>query len=265
MPKIVDLTHTLTSKIHAYPGDPKFSAKPAFTFPEGDSVRVHALHLGTHTGTHIDAPYHFYERGKTIDEVPLEWLTGRPVVIDISSLVRGTECKRIGWEHLREHEESIREAGQGDKILLIRTGWDSWLSRTGSTTHLRHPYFAGDVAEKLLEHGIRIFGVDTLSPDRTCLEPEQGEDTERYGDDPWAVHNAILGTGGLIVENLANLQGIMDVPPGKEWIIHFAPLKLGGLDGSPIRAYAIQQVNTRINISNGISDARRLGNSQDQK
>jgi kynurenine formamidase len=239
MPKIVDLTRTLTSNIPTYPGDPTFSAKPAFQFPHGDGARVHALHLGTHTGTHIDAPYHFYKNGKRINEVPLDWLIGRPVVIDISSLVRDTESFRIEWEHLAEYEEKFRQAGQGDKILLIRTGWD--FESYSSPDYFLHPYFTGGVAAKLLEHGIRIFGVDTLNPDRTCLEPtlEEGEATE---NDPWALHHTILGSGGLIVENLAYLYEITDETPGKEWIVHFIPLKLGKLDGSPIRAYAIQQV-----------------------
>ena len=238
MPRVVDLTHTLTSNIPTYPEDPTFSAKPAFQFPHGDGFRLHALHLCTHTGTHIDAPYHFYKDGKKIDEVPLEWLIGRPVVIDISSLVRGTKSFRVEWDHLAEYDEKIRKAGQGDKILLIRTGWDIEFSRATSDT-LLHPYFTRDVATKLLEYGIRIFGVDTLNPDRTCLESILGEDDK---DDQWALHHTILGSGGLIVENLTNLHEIMEETSGKEWIVHFVPLKLGGLDGSPIRAYAIQRV-----------------------
>ena len=246
MAKIVDLTHTLKSDINIYPDDPKFSAKPAFEFPRGDGCRVHALRLGTHTGTHIDAPYHFYKDGKKIDEVPLGWLIGRPVVIDISSLVGVRDRFRVEWEHLEEYEEEIRKAGQGDKILLIRTGWDTRFSRTRSQAYLLHPYFTGDVAAKLVEHGIRILGVDALSPDRTSIEPVWGEDTERYGDDPWALHHAILGSGGLIVENLTNLKKITKETPGKEWVVNFIPLKLGGLDGSPIRAYAVQQVSTPV-------------------
>ena len=105
------------------------------------------------------------------------------------------------------------------------------------------------MAAKLLEHGIRIFGVDTLNPDRTCLEPIWGEDTERYGENPWALHDTILGSGGLIVEKLTNLQEIMDEIPGKEWIVHFIPLKLCGLDGSPARAYAVQQVSEHLILS----------------
>ena len=119
MPKVVDLTHTLKSNIPTYPEDPEFSAKPAIQFPKGDGCRVHALSLGTHTGTHIDAPFHFDENGKKIDEVPLDWFIGRPVVIDISSLVSYRDRFWIEWEHLAEYEEEIRKAGQGDKILLI--------------------------------------------------------------------------------------------------------------------------------------------------
>ena len=248
MAKIVDLTQTLESNIHVYPEDPEFSAKPAIKFPSGDGIRVHALRLGTHTGTHIDAPHHFYKNGMKVDEIPLEWLMGRPVVIDISSLVRGRDRFRVEWEHLAEHEEEIRKAGQGDKILLIRTGWDTWFSSTRSQRYLLHPYFTGEVAEKLVEYGIRVFGVDSLSPDRTSIEPIWGEDTERYGDNPWALHDGILGSGGFIVENLTNLQEIMEEAPGKEWIVHFIPLKLGGLDGSPIRAYAIQQVSILVHV-----------------
>ena len=121
MAEIVDLTQTLKSDIHIYPDDPKFSAKPAFEVPKRDGFRVHALRLGTHTGTHIDAPYHAYKNGKKIDEVPLEWLVGRPVVIDLSSLVGNRDCFRIEWEHLAEYEEEIYKADQGDKILSIRT------------------------------------------------------------------------------------------------------------------------------------------------
>lgn len=243
MPKVVDLTHTLVARTLAYPGDPKFSAEPAFQFPDGNGVRVHALHLGTHTGTHIDAPYHFCKNGKRVDEVPLEWLVGKPVVVDISSLVHGTNCFRVEWEHLAEYEEEIRKAGQGDRILLVRTGWDIEFACATPGVYL-HPYFTREVATKLLEYGIRIFGLDTLSPDRTSLDPVWEEDSERYGYGSWALHHMILESGGLIVENLANLHELMMETPGKEWIVHFVPLKLGGLDGSPIRAYAIQQVST---------------------
>ena len=143
MAKIVDLTQTLKSDIHIYPDDPKFSAKPAFEVPKRDGFRVHALRLGTHTGTHIDAPYHAYKNGKKIDEVPLEWLVGRPVVIDLSSLVGNRDCFRIEWEHLAEYEEEIYKADQGDKILSIRTLQVGTLIRKPSNHFLLFALFPG--------------------------------------------------------------------------------------------------------------------------
>ena len=115
----------------------------------------------------------------------------------------------------------------GDKVLVIYTGWSDrfW----GTQEYFDHPYLTKEAAEKVvLEKGVRVLAVDTASPD------------ESNGDDGFGVHETVLGMGGVIVENLANVNKILDGEGGEsEWMVSFVPLYLGGEeDGSPIRAFA---------------------------
>ncbi len=228
---MLDLTHLLDSSTQIYPGDPPFHSSPSATIIK-DGYNVLHLHLGTHTGTHIDAPSHTTPNGRTIDEVDIDVLVGKALVIDVSSK---EPRERIVWRDVKSQiQESLRLEPNGSdskefepKIVLFRTGWSKhWKT----PEYFRHPYLDGEIAEKLLRLGVKVIGVDTLNPDRTPLD----DSDEGEGEAAFDVHRIWLGDGGLIVENLTNLDLILE----KEVMVSLLPLNIAGGDGSPIRAVA---------------------------
>ncbi|KAF5375550.1 hypothetical protein D9615_009136 [Tricholomella constricta] len=214
---IVDLSHKLDSDVQIYPDDPPFTCSPCATVAK-DGYSVHGLTMGTHTGTHIDAPSHFFADGKTIDQIPLPSLFGPLVVVDLTQ--RNLQNRQmIIWADI---EASADRMSPG-VILLLHTGWSAhW----GSPKYYEHPFLARDAAERIVERGVHIVGVDALSPDET---PYQGVG----GGQGFGAHEVILGAGGIIAENLTNLSAL----DGQNHIA-LVPLNLDGCDGSPVRAFA---------------------------
>lgn len=233
---IIDLTHPLTSIIPIYPGDPPFVSTPLCTVAV-DGVSVHSLAMGTHTGTHIDAPSHFIRDGKPVGQIPIGELIAVPtLVVDLrgdGSTIRPRE--RITWANLDKYEGKMKKGG----ALILYTGWSKkWCS----AEYFAHPYLTRDAAEGIMARGVKILGVDTLSPDET---PE-GEVSEK-GD--FGVHETVLGRGGLIVENLANVDALLGEgdDASDDWIVSFVPLYLGDVeDGSPVRAFAWRRGSDRV-------------------
>jgi kynurenine formamidase len=215
----IDLTHPLAdSAVQLYPGDPPFTCRPHATVPK-DGYSVHDISLCSHTGTHIDAPSHFFADGKTIDQIPLSTLTGPALVVDLMRK-QLKERQMIEWGDIEEYAPQMREG----VILLLYTGWSQYW---GTPKYYDHPYLSRDAAKRVLESGVRVLGVDMLNPDET---PYNGvESTHGFG-----VHQEILGAGGVIAENLTNLQALGDEPS----VIALVPLNLVGSDGSPVRALA---------------------------
>lgn len=219
-PQVLDLTHKLNSKAPIYPGDPSFSCTPVTTVSK-DGYSVHALSLGSHTGTHIDAPSHFFSDGKTIDQIALSSLTGPLVKLDLTRY--GLQDRQpITWDdHISPAVKDLL-LSEGD-ILIIQTGWSAYW---GSEKYFHHPFLSRDAAQRILDTGVRVVGVDMLSPDETPFEGVGGG--QGFG-----AHEVILGAGGIIAENLTNLEDI-----GDEDRVALIPLNLEGSDGSPVRAFA---------------------------
>lgn len=215
---------------------------------------MHDLHLGTHTGTHVDAPAHFIEGGRTIDRIGLEELRGRALVVDLTQgeTVELEDRRKVEWEDLEQAwGTSAREktsanlserVESGDySMLLVHTGWSTsrYPPSTSSnelfdpSTFFSHPYFSSSIAQRLTSASskIRLFGCDTPNPDET---PYNGEG----GADGYAFHEVLLGGDGVIAENLTELAELRKADPGGNWIVNMIPLKIEGVDGSPIRAFA---------------------------
>lgn len=236
--KFIDLTHPLDSETQIYPLDPLFSSNHYATH-EKDGYCVHQLSLGTHTGTHIDAPYHFVADGQTIDQMPLETFVSEAVIVDLSEATLRTDeagherslraRERITWEDLTPYAALMKPG----RMFLVNTGWSK--AHYKSDKYLDHPYFAPGVASELVARGIKLVGTDTLNPDET--PPTDGaECAEGFG-----FHEVFLGAGGTIVENLTNLEELIHAQkeaPSSKWMINVVPLKLTGADGSPVRAFA---------------------------
>ncbi|MDO4833893.1 MAG: cyclase family protein [Bacillota bacterium] len=210
---IIDLTHEIKTGIMRYPGDPDISLTEALIH-EKDYCHVDYLQCGSHTGTHIDAPYHFLPDGKRITDFPISKFVGEGIVIDLRYKEAG---EVILPEDIEPYKHCIRE---GD-FVLIQTGW---YYRFGTDEYLDHPYFSKETAVFLAKMGISIIAVDFMNVDSTKLEQ-------------WQAHPVFLSNDVLIVENINHS---LKLKPDIRYRFGFLPLKLHGSDGSPIRAFAIE-------------------------
>ena len=227
--KIIDLSHTIHDDIQIYPGDPVPSIKRGLTH-EKDYCHVDVLTLGSHTGTHIDAPFHFLKKGKKIDELPVQRLVGNGVLVDVS-LKADRDLIEPG-----DVEPYADEITEGD-FVIFRTGRDKYF---GTSRYYLHPYLSVAGAGLLVKLGVSLVGIDALNVDPTYYKntdsdqsAKQLPDEAQYG---YPVHDILLGNDILIVENLCNLDKIKTV----KGVFSLLPLKLKDSDGSPIRAVFIK-------------------------
>lgn len=209
---MIDLSHPIRSGMTVYPGDPEVTLFDALTL-EREGVRVTGFNMGSHSGTHLDAPSHTVVGGRTLEHILLEELVGDALVMRVPD-------PRMG-QAIGEHELGLAKLRSVPKIVVIHTGWDQYF---GSEKYFNHPFLTGSAAEQLCEMGMHLLAIDTLSPDRT---PAAGEQSD------FPVHRAVLGSDRLIVENLCGLEAAPD-----RVRIGFFPLKLGAVDGAPVRAIA---------------------------
>ncbi|KAG7091250.1 hypothetical protein E1B28_010300 [Marasmius oreades] len=211
-PQLIDISHKLDSRISTYPGDPSFACIP-FSTVEKDGWSVHSISIGSHSGTHLDAPSHLKRNGKTVDEIPLNMLIGRARIIDVTGK---SASSKITWKDIQSH---FPHSSSPWRIVILYTGWAKYW---GTDEYLSYPILEKRAAEELIAREVAVLGVDTLSPDAID------------GPDGYGVHEVFLGADKVLVENL-NLTGLQ---PGDEVMVSFLPLKLAGCDGSPIRALA---------------------------
>jgi len=223
--QIIDLSHTIHNNIQIYPGDPVPSIRRGLTH-EKDYCHVDVVTLGSHTGTHIDAPFHFIKEGKKIDELPVQRFVGDGVLIDVSHKLDR------GLIEPGDLEPYVDEIAEGD-FAIFKTGRDKFF---GTARYYLHPYLSAESARILLKLGVALVGIDAMNIDPTYQQVADLElpikdlpDEDKYG---YPVHDILLGNDILIVENLCNLDKINQV----KGIYSFLPLKLKGSDGSPIRA-----------------------------
>lgn len=206
--RIYDVSLPLRAGGLVYPGDPEIEIGPYLAIAAGDPANVSALGLGSHAGTHVDAPRHFVEGGEPVDRIPLARFIGPAVVVEL-----GGDAPAIGAVELAGREL------WGQRRVLLKTRNSALLRRSDFTAGYR--FLAPDGAEYLLERGVELIGIDYLS-------------VEEHGSDTFPVHHLLLEHGVVIVEGL----DLSEVPPG---VYHFIclPLKLQDLDGAPARAVLI--------------------------
>ncbi|MBI1838914.1 MAG: cyclase family protein [Candidatus Colwellbacteria bacterium] len=205
--KWIDLSVPINEKMPVYPGDPAVKIEPAGDIHK-NGYEDHYLSIGTHAGTHIDAPSHMIVGGATLDQVPLENFSGRGVLIKSGM--------NLGLETI--DGVSIQK---GD-IVLFHTGM-SGLYREPEYYN-NYPAMTEELARYLIDKKVKMVGVDMCSVDH----------------EPFPVHKILLKENILIIENLTNLSAL----DGLEFRILAFPLKLQ-LDGSPARIVAeIPQTNS---------------------
>ncbi|MEO5347997.1 MAG: cyclase family protein [Magnetococcus sp. YQC-9] len=173
------------------------------------------LVLGTHTGTHMDAPRHFVPGGVTVEAIPLEQLVGEAVLLDFHAVAPLTE---IGVEGI---EQAL--AGRTPERVIVRFGWDRMLGTMAYYTD--HPYLSKEACRWLVERGCRLIALDTPMPDNPKNGARSVEDSPN--------HKIFLGSGVVIVEYLVNTMAIR--APVVELIV--APLKIRSGDGAPVRCF----------------------------
>jgi arylformamidase len=201
--KHIDVTLPLDARLATYPNNTPFSLEPIKRLARGDSSNVSTLHMSAHTGTHVDAPRHFFDDGPGTEALSLDLLIGRARVIEVAS--RGA----IAAEDLSGVDLS------GDQRLLIKTRnsqlWDS------PEFHTDYVGVTESGAKHLVAHGLKLVGVDYLS-------------VEQFRQPGAPAHHLLLGAGIIVIEGL-NLR---DVEPGLYDMICL-PLRIVGSDGAPAR------------------------------
>ena len=202
MPTIYDISIRLETSIAVWDGDTLYRFALGFDMADGASVNVGAVTMSLHTGTHIDAPFHFDPHGDTVDALDLDVFVGAAAVVDATGLARIGRDIFAGVDFARTPR------------VLVRTGTWTDFSRFPESV----PTLADDVPDFLGANGVRLFGIDVPSVD--ALDSKT-----------LPIHHALAANRIAILEsvNLAN------VPVG-EYELTALPLPFMGADASPVRA-----------------------------
>ena len=215
--RVVDLSHAVTPETQVYPGDPVPHLEQHSTI-DRDGFNLMSISMGSQSGTHVDAPYHFDNGTKRIDELPLPLFVGPATVIDCGKLAAR---QQITAESLGDQLAQI----QSGDIVLFKTQWSRFY---GTDEYFNNPFLHADLVKLLLDRGVLTFGLDAINIDETPDDTHEGVG--------FPAHHLIAKAGGVICENLTNLDAIdFDRP-----IVSLLPMKFIGIDGAPVRAVAMQ-------------------------
>ena len=218
MRRIVDLTMPIHEGMQTFPA-------PWHPFVEVSQMGRHGIEnretrklvLGTHTGTHMDAPLHFIPGGATVDQIPLEQIVGPATLVDLH---------RVAPKHgVTRAELSAAVGNRPVERTVIRFDWSRALGTMEYYTD--QPFLMEEAAAWLIEGGCRLIALDAAMPD----DPRNG----RGGAKDSPNHKILLGKGAVIVEYLVNLAAIS--APVFDLVV--APIKVKGGDGAPARVFGI--------------------------
>jgi len=208
MPTIYDISLPIVSGGVVYPGNPEIRIEPQQAIAQGGSSNVSALSFGSHTGTHVDAPKHFFDDGAGVDALPLDVLMGPAVLICVEDEVRS-----VGVEELQLHEL------KGHERVLIKSRNSAFIR--GGQFVKDYTYLSPEGAEYLASLGVKLVGVDYFS-------------VEQFHSGHHRTHRTLLERGIVIVEGLD-----LSAPPNGPYELRVLPLRLRGLDGAPARAVLV--------------------------
>jgi arylformamidase len=201
--KLIDISVPLDQSLASYPNNLPFSLEAIKRIARGDSSNVSALHMSAHTGTHVDSPRHFYDEGTGTEALALEMLIGRTRVIELRP--------RAG---ITAEELATVDLSEDVRVLIKTPNSKLW---GDPEFHKDYVGVTESGAKYLVEHGIKVVGVDYLS-------------VEVFKTPGAPAHHVLLGGGTIVIEGL-NLR---DVEPGVYEMICL-PLKVVGSDGAPAR------------------------------
>ena len=211
--KILDLTLTISDKIPVFPGSPHPHFIPWEKIKD-DGYNLELLFLSSHTGTHLDAPYHFLEKGAKIHEISLKKLVSNAVLIKS----RKKSNESVTKTDIQKFEKKHGKIASFSSVIFY-TGWQRNLQKKYYFT--KNPGLSVSAAKYLASKKISLVGIDSPSIDLGT-------------DSKFSVHQIFAKKGMLIVENLANLEKIKS----SKFHLVVLPLKLKNATGSPVRAIA---------------------------
>lgn len=209
---IYDISLSISPSMPVWPGDPSVELQQVESMDKGAHANVSHLSAGVHTGTHVDAPHHFLNDGRTVEQLPLDVLTGPCYVAQLPDDMDAITADVLAGIPLAE----------GTTRLLFGTRNSHLWANEVDVFQTDFVAITEDGAEWLVAHGIQLVGVDYLS-----VAP-YGESTP--------THTVLLRAGTLIVEGL----NLSQVPRGF-YDLYCLPLKLKGADGAPARAILISK------------------------
>jgi arylformamidase len=205
----IDLSLPLRDGGPSFPGDPLCTIRRVRTIPP-DVLNLSEVSIGSHQGTHVDAPLHFLADGRPIDEVPLEQTCGPAILIDLTA--------KAPRSSIEPADLDIVDLAPGDR-LVYRMGWDRvW---PDPTFFIEMPRLSIAAARWLADRRLALVGFDAPTPNPEAMVE---------------VHRTLLEAGTVLLEALANLDRLR---PG-HFELHAAPIRLEGADGAPVRAYGRQ-------------------------
>jgi kynurenine formamidase len=213
MTKLIDLSHPLEHGQLNFPLDPKISVMVHNTIP-AIGYNITQISMSTHQGTHLDAPFHFFDNGTTVDQMRLDQFYGPATLIDLAPRGRLRPKSPITPEMFEAHAEKFQ---RGAKIIY-RTGWSPKFGTPEFFSDF--PTLTLDAARWIASRRIGLLGMDTPTPSADWKE----------------CHHILLRKGVeiVVVEGLTNLEKL----PAEFTFVGF-PLNIKGRDGAPIRAVAV--------------------------
>jgi arylformamidase len=211
MPVYFDVSLAISPAMPVWPGDPPIRVERVSSISQGDECNVSGMQLSTHVLTHVDAPRHFFERGVSVDRLPLEVLIGPALVVEPiphGRLIGATDLGQLG----------IRDT---ERLLIKTRNSDLW---AGGPYDFEQDFIAldKDAAGWLVSRKVKLVGIDYLS-----IEP--------FGVREPEVHRTLLENGIVILEGL----NLSQVPEGRYQLICL-PLKVQDGDGAPARVVLVR-------------------------
>jgi arylformamidase len=202
---IYDVTVPITNSMPVWPGDPavRLSASSHLSRDRSHTVRLTSIEMGSHTGTHIDAPFHMIDGGETLNRISLDTLIGKATVFEIAGV---PSIGRAQLERL--------DFGGVERVLFKTDNSKHWKD---GAFYAEFVYLEPDGAEFLAERGMRLVGIDYLSIDKFMSESHPS-------------HFALLKRRIAILEGLD-----LGAVPAGEYTLIALPLSLHGADGAPTR------------------------------
>ncbi|HEY8496212.1 MAG TPA: cyclase family protein [Limnochordales bacterium] len=225
--RVVHLSHVLRNGMPCWPGDPPLSVEPVAEL-EKDGYRLNRLTLGEHTGTHVNAPGHFFSGGSSAEHVPAEALVLPAVVVDCRKEVEENPDFALAPTHIQRFESQHGAIPPGRAVLLF-SGWqarwpdpEAYFNR-GADGRRHFPGFSPEAVRFLVEErGATALGIDTHGIDPGV-------------DETYAANKLALARGVLVIENITNLD---QLPPVGATLVVGA-LRVAGGSGAPAAVLAL--------------------------